>query len=115
MHLRHPNSVAHVRLLVRAPWKRYVAAWSILASRDLDHSSIRSYPVNHVVNIGKLCWRDTLGIVRMLLLLDVLGLLDKVAAFFVAYYACSFKLWSDTVSWLDLMDRSPYGNSVSQV
>lgn len=44
MHLRHPNSVAHVRLLVRAPWKRYV-----------------------------------------------------VAAFFVAYYACSFKLWSDTV------------------
>ena len=53
MHLRHPNSVAHVRLLVRAPWKRYVAAWSILASRDLDHSSIRSYPVNHVVNIGK--------------------------------------------------------------
>eukprot|EP00438_Fugacium_kawagutii_P022381 Skav217209 [mRNA] locus=scaffold143:145026:146332:- [translate_table: standard] len=43
MKLRHPNSVAHVRLLVRAPWKRYV-----------------------------------------------------VAAFFVAYYACSLKLWSDT-------------------
>ena len=42
------------------------------------------------------------GHVRMLVLLDVLGLLDKVAAFFVAYYACSFKLWSDTVSWLDL-------------
>eukprot|EP00434_Breviolum_minutum_P037210 symbB.v1.2.032987.t1/scaffold4035.1/size45816/3 len=44
MHLRHPNSVAHVRLLVKAPWKRYV-----------------------------------------------------VAAFFVAYYACSLKLWQDTV------------------
>lgn len=55
------------------------------------------------------------GHVRMLVLLDVLGLLDKVAAVFVAYYACSFKLWSDTVSWLDLMDRSPHGNSVSQV
>lgn len=44
MRLRHPSSVAHVRLLVRAPWKRYI-----------------------------------------------------VAAFFVAYYACSLKLWQDTV------------------
>ena len=81
MRLRHPSSVAHVRLLVRAPWKRYIVPRHTLASVLIfDFESCYVYVVD-VCTIARYCKSAS-----------------KVAAVFVAYYACSLKLWQDTVA-----------------